>query len=151
MARFMMGKSTSPTTGTTTNLGEGYKADTRNDIALNFARTKMAPFAGLIYDAGKGRTISGKKTTEEMSRMDRNNYFLRMITPNLVSTMADLAQEENPAMLGLGIPAAFGESIQVFDPPEQQPARKRGATHYSRGYGRGNQYNNRYEGYNQKY
>ena len=124
MIKFLGNASTSPITGQTTELGVGYRPDTRLDVALDFTRTKLSPFAGLVWDAAKGETIKGKKTTDELKRLDRDNYLLRMVTPNLISTMADLYKEDPKWMMTLGIPAALGEGVQVFDPPSPQRARK---------------------------
>jgi len=156
--RILSRLSTSPTTGKTTELGEGYRPETGVDVAANFTRSKLSPWTGLGYDAVlKGKTISGKDTMEEMQRVDLDNYFFKMLAPNLVSTLSDLAQEDPAYLAQLGIPlsrfitsdgkpipipviltslgivgaAALGESIQVFDEPPPQKERKKGLGSFS--------------------
>jgi hypothetical protein len=94
---------------------------------------------------------------EEMQRVDLDNYMFKMLAPNLVSTLSDLAQEDPAYLAQLGIPlsrfvtsdgkpipipiilsslgivgaAALGESIQVFDEPPPQKARKPGLGSFS--------------------
>jgi hypothetical protein len=156
--RILSRLSTSPTTQKTTELGEGYRPETGVDVAANFTRSKLSPWTGLGYDAVlKGKTISGKDTMEEMQRVDLDNYYFKMLAPNLVSTLSDLAQEDPAYLAQLGIPlsrfvtsdgkpipipvilsslgivgaAALGESIQVFDEPPPQKVRKPGLGSFS--------------------
>ena len=157
VARMLSGLSTSPTTGQTTELGVGYRADTGIDVGVNFARTKLSPWTGLGWDVIKGRTISGKITKEELARIDLDNYFVKMFAPNLASTLIDLAQDDPKYLAQLGIPitnlltsdgkpypipvilsrmgiigaSALGESVQVFDEPPPQSQRRRSLSGYS--------------------
>jgi hypothetical protein len=156
--RILSKLSTSPTTGKTTVLGEGYRPETGVDVAANFTRSKLSPWTGLLYDGIlKGKTIPGKDISEELQRFDPDNYMLRMITPNLIQTISDLAQEDPKYLQQLGIPlsrfftpdgkpipvpliisslgivglAALGEGVQVFDEPPPQSKRKKSLSSFS--------------------
>jgi hypothetical protein len=160
VTRILSKLSTSPTTGKTTELGEGYRPETGIDVGANFVRTKLSPWTGLGWDLVKGKTISGKETTDELQNAENygtDNYLVKMITPNLISTIADLAQEDPAYLAQLGIPlsrfftpdgkpipvpviisklglvgmSAVGEGVQVFDEPPPQSKRKKGYTTYS--------------------
>jgi hypothetical protein len=123
--RFMRGLSTSPTTGETTVLGEGYRAKTPIDVGVDFVRTKLSPWVGAAWDIKEGTTIKGQNTIEQMKSTEgygTDNYFFKMFAPNLTSTMIDLYKEDPKWMMVLGIPAAFGESVQVFDDKPQSPS-----------------------------
>lgn len=114
--QLLSGEKTSPVTGKTKTLGEGYKAETRKDVLESFVRSKASPVAGTIYDTLKGRTIAGKPIKEEMTRADMDNYFLKMVTPNLIQTARELYKEDPSLFTGFaGAAAIFGESVQVFD------------------------------------
>ena len=156
--RILSGLSTSPTTGKTTVLGEGYRPETGVDVAANFTRSKLSPWTGLLYDGIlKGKTPSGHVTSEELQRFDPDNYMFKMIAPNLVSTLIDLGQEDPKYLAQLGIPlsrfftpdgkpipipvilsqlgitglSALGESVSTFDAPPPQKVRRKGLSSFS--------------------
>jgi hypothetical protein len=157
VTRILSQLSTSPTTGKTEELGVGYRPKTGIDVATDFTRTKLSPWTGLGWDLAKKRTISGNITTEEMQRIDQDNYFVKMLAPNLISTLSDLAQSDPQYLAQLGIPlsrfltsdgkpipipvvisslgivglSALGESVQTFDEPAPQSKRKKSLSSFS--------------------
>ncbi len=63
MSKILTQKSTSSTTGITTQLGQGYGSQTGMDVLWSFTENKFSPLFQVIKDLIKQQTFSGKKPT----------------------------------------------------------------------------------------
>jgi hypothetical protein len=116
LSRLFSGFSTSPTSGARTYYGEGYRPETRLDLAIRFAGSKASPLAGFIVDWLRGRNYEGESA---MSLNEVKNKFI----PLVYQDMWDLMQDSGFLRgLGLSIPSIFGIGSQVI-PQLSEPER----------------------------
>lgn len=86
--------------------GEGYKGETRADLAINMIRSKLAPVPAMTWNLASGRTLIG----EEYTLKDVPKSFVPLFAADLYSAVD---KEGVPALLTTGI-GAFGISVQDY-------------------------------------
>jgi hypothetical protein len=104
-SRLASGKTTSSTTGKTTELGRGYRAPTEKDVVEQFITGRMHPFLKFAYDIGSS---SDYKPTHLGDRT------LQLFTPLIIQDAVELAKED-PRLLPMLGPAAFGMGTQTYE------------------------------------
>jgi len=114
-ARLLRGEMVSSTTGKEFQLGEGYKATTRKDIAQRFIESKMSPIAAFANGLLKGQTNMGEK-------FDPLGEGIEQFVPMLTEDMMDLYKEWGPIGLLVAIPGAHGVGSQTY--ADQVPVRE---------------------------
>jgi len=108
-ARLLMGTTTSSTSGRTTNLWSGdYGEQSTKDMVENFIVSKLAPIPALAYSIFDNARYSGETVPEHI-----RNEMLQSVTPILMQDIMELYQED-PTLLPLAIPAAFGVGVQSY-------------------------------------
>jgi hypothetical protein len=107
--KLITGKSTSTLSGRETDLTAGqFGRPTRLDILQRFGESKLHPVVSFAVDLLRGRDFSGKPT-------EIPEAIARRVFPILIQDVFELATEE-PDLLPLAIPAAFGMGIQTYGP-----------------------------------
>jgi hypothetical protein len=108
IAQLFTGKYVSTTTGKEYTLGEGYKPITRWDILLRQFETKTAPIPSFIIGWLRQQTYMGQKFNIPQEIGSR---FVPMMASDITDIMKD-----DPNLLPLSIPAAFGVGLQTYSP-----------------------------------
>ncbi len=110
ITQLLTGQSKSTQTGIIRELnGEDVFGQTRGDVAIRFARGKLAPVPSMVADFMTGRKVTG----EEISA---KNEVLDMIVPLIYSDIKDAYKDKGvSALFSIGIPAMFGVGVQTFD------------------------------------
>lgn len=95
---------------------------TRKDVVQNFLEAKASPLLGLMIDWSEGKTFTGDKFqllpegATEGKIPNREEFFKsqlgRRLTPMILQDLYDL-YDEDPDMVGLIGPAAFGAGVNV--------------------------------------
>lgn len=106
-SKLITGKATSSTTGKSWNMGESFVAPTRLSTVANFGRNKLSPVMSFVADFLAGKDATGKPFNTQKALVDR-------ITPMLMMDLYKLYQED-PSLLPLGLGAASGMGVQVYD------------------------------------
>lgn len=106
-ARILSGATTSPITGETKQLGEGYPATTRLDIAMRFLESKESPLAGFITSLLRGKNIVGEP-------FELTPQLVNLFVPLILEDLWDIIQDQSPNRVGLTLPAFFGTGVQTF-------------------------------------
>lgn len=113
-SRLISGQSKSPNSGDMTDLTEGaFGRPTRLDIVGRFAESKANPIVGLGMAFLRGKEITGEPFSLPSVDSPLKNSIANRFLPMFVQDVRDLA-EEDPALIPLAIPSAFGMSNQVF-------------------------------------
>jgi hypothetical protein len=117
----LMDNSTTNSSGVNKKLGQGYKPDTRGTLILNFARNKLAPFAGIIADALFGpiathdpaiaKALFGppKKGTPFDAKREAASF-----APFLLDLIVQGLQDDPDGLLFGAINDYFGRSVQIY-------------------------------------
>ncbi len=94
-------------------LGQGYKADTRFDVAERFGRSKLGPAAGTVVDVLKGKDFAGNDITLK-------DEALKNILPLWTSDIMDIYKEQGP-VVGTAETLAnfFGAGVQYYTPNQK--------------------------------
>jgi len=106
LAQMATGKVKSTTTGRIKKLGEGYRADTREDLAIRFAQYKASPIASAFGDILRGKTVMGEPLTI-------SNQVLQRFVPMVWQDMWDIVKED-PELWPTGLFGIFGVGIQTY-------------------------------------
>jgi hypothetical protein len=104
--RLIQGRTKSSTTSREYKLGEKFGRPTRLDVVGRFAESKLNPVLSFVTGFLRGKDFTGQpfNVPEEM---------VQRIIPIMVQDIYELAVE-NPLLLPLAIPAAFGMGIQTY-------------------------------------
>lgn len=92
--------------GKTTELGEGYRAPDRGDIALRFARSKLAPVPQYGVGLMTGKNAIGQD-------FDPESETAKLVIPLMAQDMYDLMKED-PSLAPLMVPAILGVGVSTF-------------------------------------
>ena len=102
-------KSTSSTTGITTQLGQGYGSQTGMDVLWSFTENKFSPMFGVLRDLTKQQTFAGGKPTLQ-------SEVGGLITPIIVGNISQFKGESGAIQL-LGLIAdGVGLNTNVYAP-----------------------------------
>ena len=112
--RLITGETVSSTTGQLNFLGQGYKAQDRYDVLLNFLSNKQAPLVSFATELLKGKDNSGKDLNIPQKVLD---LFIPMATSDLV----DAYKEWGAAGIPLVIPSIVGVGVQTYKADESTP------------------------------
>jgi hypothetical protein len=108
-ARELTGQKKSTQTGEVTDLGDGFGADTRLDVATDFARNKLNPIlgTGATLLEGKGR---GGEDVDPLAEI------ARLFTPITLQGIYDSARSTGSPVDGVvtNIPNVFGVGTQTY-------------------------------------
>lgn len=113
VARMILGRQKSTTTGGTFKYGEGYKPTTRKDVAYRFAEGKASPVASFGMDALVGKDFEGNKF-DLMNPDLTTNPITKRMSPLVLSDMKDVVKEYGPEGIILQIPGLFGVNTQTY-------------------------------------
>ena len=106
-ARLISGKSTSSTSGRTTNLAEPkFGQQTRADVMTNFFTNKLAPIPSFVWAWMNTREFDGEPFEVKKALLNRT-------VPIVAQDLYELAQDD-PSMLPLGVLPMFGEGLQTY-------------------------------------
>lgn len=106
LSRMITGK-TKTTTGKVKKLGEGYKEDTRLDIAMRMGRYKLAPGPSFAIDL-----LAGESGLGEKFRLDKAVY--ERMTPMVWQDMIDILDEDPGFLQGMmGLAGVWGLGVQT--------------------------------------
>ncbi len=105
--KLITGQSKSTTNDKMWNMGESFVAPTRLSTVANFGRSKLSPVLSFVTDMLAGKDFAGKPISIPKEVKDR-------VTPMLIGDLIQLYKED-PTLLPLGIPAAFGMGLQTYD------------------------------------
>lgn len=103
VSKLATGEQTSTTSGDTYNLGH-YGRDTRGDVVRRFGQNKLAP----VY-----KFVADWLFQTEKSQFSITDEAKQMVLPMMVNDIVDLYNED-PTLLPLAIPAAFGAGLQTY-------------------------------------
>jgi hypothetical protein len=104
LSRLVNGEYTSSTTGKTIDLGAHYGSPTKMSLLGNFAANKLSPIARFAYD-----WLNATKAQPFDSSSELANLFVPMV----MQDMYDIAKDD-PKLLPLIIPSAFGMGVQTY-------------------------------------
>jgi len=107
-AKFISGHTTSSNTGRDFELGQGYRAETRKDIAERFGVNKLHPVLKFAYD------LADASTHQPFQVGDR---ALQLFVPLIVQDTFELMKED-PSLLPLLVPIGLGAGSQTYDKGE---------------------------------
>lgn len=108
-AQFYTGQSKSTKTGEIRDLdGKTFPFTTRGDLILNFAKSKRAPLAGLVWDAITGKDFFGKD-------VNIPEETLEMIFPLFYRDMFEAIKEDGIKGGLLTLPGFVGAGVQTFE------------------------------------
>jgi len=107
-ARSMAGGATSSSTGQFHPFGEGYQAQTQEDMMQRFMVNKLNPTAKFAYD------IANASQYNPFHLGDRT---LQMFIPLIAQDMQEMAKN-NPELLPWMVPAMFGMGTQTYSKGE---------------------------------
>lgn len=104
---------TSSGSGTSYQLGQGYKPETRTSITINFLANKLHPTAKLLYDIG---------SANEQVPVHLGDRMAQLFLPMMAGDLAELAQEE-PELIPLILPlAGSGMGSQTYTGEPGEPS-----------------------------
>ena len=103
-SRLISGKTTSSGTGREFELGQGYRAETRKDVAERFATNKLQPVWKFAYD------LAFASQYQPFHVSDRS---LQMFIPLIVQDVVELVKQD-PTLLPLIGPVAIGMGTQTY-------------------------------------
>lgn len=107
LARMITNKSKSSTSGKTTTLGKGYKATTRADLAVKFARNKLAPIPSLAADWLYGSDAVGNPFNLQTEVLNR-------LYPLVIQDVVSIGQNDPANLFGSIIAAELGVGVQSY-------------------------------------
>lgn len=103
-------------TGEVTPLGQGM-TPTMVKTAIRMAQNKLAPSAGLLWEAGDTRVRKDGTRTSFGKEYDMSDELISSLYPIYWETIADLAKEDPGALEGfLAFYAFFGGGVNVDEP-----------------------------------
>lgn len=106
-SRLLTGKEESSTSGKQYDLANPkFGQPTRLDVVSNFTQSKLSPMAGLIAALLKGKDPTGKPVQVSKELKDR-------FIPLFIQDVMDVYKDD-PSLLPLGLPAAFGTGMQTY-------------------------------------
>lgn len=104
--RLLTGETVSSTTGQLNFLGQGYKAQTRNDIIGNFLKNKLAPVPSFVTTLLSGKGSDGQP-------LDIKSELGQKLIPMFLQDLYEVYKED-PKSLPAAIPAFFGVGVQSY-------------------------------------
>lgn len=107
LARLMSNKTKSTTTGKITELGKGYKAATRADLIVKFARNKLSPTASFVADFLYGSDAIGQPFKVSSAVLNR-------IKPLIISNVIETAKKDPASVLPVLLAEMFGVGTQTY-------------------------------------
>lgn len=108
-AQLAQGKITSSTSNTEHKLDTGkFGSLSHSDVIKGFVESKEAPLASFLINDMWGKDFKGDPVTIPEA-------VLKRATPMLIQDLYAIAKDD-PKLLPLGIPAAFGASVQTYKP-----------------------------------
>jgi len=115
-AQLSSGQRKSTSTGKITDLdGKKFPFENRGDVALRFARSKLAPSAGSTVNLLTGKDIVGQEVTIE-------GEAVKNVIPLYIQDIYSLYQKETPTgLVSSLIPAFFGVSVQNYSKKKEKP------------------------------
>jgi len=105
-AQFVAGKTVSPISGKTAKLGEGYRPDTRFDVATRFLEYKTAPLVSFALALAKGQGSMGGELNVPKEVANR-------FTPMAIQDIIDIAKD-NPDLIPVSVLGLFGVGLQTY-------------------------------------
>lgn len=102
-------KYVSSATGKEITLGEGYKALTRQDIALRIIESKLSPAASFVNDFLRQKDYAGEPVTI-------TKEVKELFTPLVLQDMMDLVKDD-PGLIPLSGLPFFGFGVQTYGKP----------------------------------
>src|SRR3972149_419668 len=105
--KLISGKSTSTISGRESKFGESYVAPTRLSVITQLGESKLSPIASFAVDMLRGKDFTGKPISPSAE-------VASLFTPIIIRDTIDLAKED-PNLLPLIIPAAFGMSVNTYE------------------------------------
>jgi len=107
-SRLLSGKMTSSTTGKEISLTEGYKPTTRQDIIINFLKSKENPI--LSYMTG-----FLDQTNQMGQQFNAGAEAINRFIPMFAQDIVDLTEDKGLVKaLGMELPSAFGVGVQTY-------------------------------------
>lgn len=106
-SRLMSGQMVDSTTGREYNLGEGYRATTRKDIAQRFVESKLSPTVGFAKTLLEGKSDANQPLNIPKEVVDR---FIPMVADDTAAVI----QEEGWDKAWWAAPALFGVGVQSY-------------------------------------
>lgn len=106
LGQLVTGEKVSTITGKETQLGKGFGSPTRESIALDFFKSKLAPIPSFLSRAGRG-TEYGEPFRPGPEVIDR-------LTPMIIQDAYDLVKERGLAGVAMETPAVFGVGTQTY-------------------------------------
>lgn len=102
--------------GSVKHFGEKGTKATRGDLALSFARGKLAPAPSLLTDWMFGKDVTGKKFDAHLPSLEEPDFghsINKQLLPLVVQDAYELAQDD-PTLAPLIVPAFFGMGLQTY-------------------------------------
>ncbi len=111
LTQVISGQRKTSTTGKIQELnGKGFMAQTPLTPVGNFLRGKLAPVPSGVIDLASGTDAAGQPVTLSSALLSR-------VTPLLFQDIRDGMKDQGvKALFTVGVPSAFGISVQTFDP-----------------------------------
>lgn len=127
ISRLLNNQTKSATSGKISDLGEGYKPNTRASVLSGFITNKASPPTSFVLDMLRGKDFKGDDFDLKSATVDR-------FIPMIVGDLAEIIQEEGIEQSYKLIPGVFGVGTQTFDTPETLVKKpKKGKSSFSTG------------------
>lgn len=114
LARLLTNKTESSTTNKITELGKGYKPETRASVATKFARNKLSPWGSMVADWFYG-------TDSDYVPFSITKEIKDRITPLIISDVQKLIQNDPTNTIVGTLGDIFGVGIQTYTNTKSKP------------------------------
>jgi len=82
----------------------------REEILINFFRSKEAPFVGFLHDLIRGETFLG----DELKLSDADRIALERLSPMFLTDLLEAIKDSGLAGIGIAFPSLFGVNVQTY-------------------------------------